>query len=95
MSLKEQAVYQSLLAYFESTVGVNPIIEKLFNNLREKWTTRGSLYTETNGLCFPLVSFVKEMSHLKNDFLTFLDRATDDLQIDTTRVKDDSMKKFL
>ena len=53
LSLKEQPMYQSQLAYFDYSVGVNPIIEKLPNGLREKWSTRASKYKETKGRCFP------------------------------------------
>ena len=71
LSLKEQPMYQPLLAYFDSSVGVNPIIDKLPNGLKEKWISRASRYKETNGQCFPpfqfFVSFVKEMSRVKND----------------------------
>ncbi|XP_078311581.1 uncharacterized protein LOC144618784 [Crassostrea virginica] len=71
LSLKEQPMYQPLLAYFDSSVGVNPIIDKLPNGLKEKWISRASKYKETNGQCFPpfqfFVSFVKEMSRVKND----------------------------
>lgn len=39
LSLKEQTAYKPLLAYFDSSVGINPIIEKLPHNMREKWVT--------------------------------------------------------
>ncbi|XP_048755537.2 uncharacterized protein LOC125666410 [Ostrea edulis] len=71
LSLKQQPMYQPLPAYFDSSVGVNPIIEKLPNYMKEKWVTRASRYKETNRQCFPpfkfFVDFVKEMSRVRND----------------------------
>lgn len=70
LSLKEQTAYKPLLAYFDSSVGINPIIEKLPHNMREKWISRAYNYKETKQ-CFPpfkfFADFVREMSRVRND----------------------------
>ena len=58
LSLKEQSMYQSLLACFDSSIGVNRIIVKLSNGLGEKWITRASKCKEANGQCFPPFQFL-------------------------------------
>ena len=41
---KQDKKYQTLLAYFDSSSGINPIVCKLPYGLQEKWTTRAVNY---------------------------------------------------
>jgi hypothetical protein len=71
LCVKNQDEYSSLLAYFDSSVGVKPVVEKLPYSLQEKWTTRAARYKTQHKTSFPpfsfFVDFVAEMSRVKND----------------------------
>ena len=68
---KENANYKNLLAYFDSSSGVGPIVAKLPHQLQEKWTNRAVDYKSKNKVFFPpfpvFANFVREMSKIKND----------------------------
>lgn len=70
-SAKESDPYQALLAYFDTSSGIKPIVCKLPPQLQEKWTTRASNYKVKNGVTFPPFSFfcafIREMSRVRND----------------------------
>ena len=46
-ALKEVGHYQSLLSYYDTSSGVNPITCKLPYGLQEKWTTKAMAYKQT------------------------------------------------
>ena len=50
-SLKEDPKYATLLAYFDSSVGVSPVVAKLPYNLQEKWTTRANSFKRVH-MCY-------------------------------------------
>lgn len=70
-SAKENEQYATLLSYYDSSSGVNPIISKLPQGLQEKWVSQASKYKRY--YCVPfslfsfLVKFIRELSILKND----------------------------
>jgi len=68
---KQDPMYSNIFAYFDSYVGVNPIIQKLPNNLREKWVSRMGRYKKQHSVAFPpfseVVDFIDEVSKTKND----------------------------
>ncbi|MES9969565.1 MAG: hypothetical protein ABW092_05990, partial [Candidatus Thiodiazotropha sp.] len=68
---KENRNYQNLLAYFDSSSGVAPIVAKLPYQLQEKWTNRAVAYKKSNNVSYPpfpvFSSFIREMSKIKND----------------------------
>ena len=68
---KQDKKYQTLLAYFDSSSGINPIVCKLPYGLQEKWTTRAVNYKRQNDAAFPPFSifadFIRDMSRVKND----------------------------
>ncbi|XP_071151136.1 uncharacterized protein [Mytilus edulis] len=68
---KENPKLGCLLAYFDSSKGVNPIVEKLPYGLQEKWITRASRYKSKYEVAFPpfteFSAFIREMSKIKND----------------------------
>lgn len=70
-SSKENPEYSSLLAYFDSSSCIIPIIEKLPYNIQEKWTSRASNYKTKHRVPFPpfsfFVMFIKEICVIKND----------------------------
>ena len=70
-SLKENPLYANMLGYFDSPVGVNPIIDKLPIHMQNKWTERGRKFKVTNSVTYPpfgnFVQFVSEMCSLHND----------------------------
>ena len=70
-SLKEDPKYANLLAYFDSSVGVSPVVAKLPYNLQEKWTTRASTFKRVHSVTFPslwvLTKFIQEQAKIRND----------------------------
>lgn len=70
-SIKENPAYSSLLAYFDSSSGVNQVIAKLPYNMQTKWMDRASKYKTSQKVSFPpftfFVNFVKEMTRMMND----------------------------
>lgn len=61
----------SVLAYFDTAIGVNPIVSKLPVYLQEKWTMRATNYKEKYHVLFPPFSefsaFIREQSKICND----------------------------
>nr|XP_034311384.1 uncharacterized protein LOC117684234 [Crassostrea gigas] len=70
-SLMDNSTFSTSLSYFNSSIGVNPIINKLPFHLQEKWTAKASNYKKLNKVPFPpfsyFVTFVREMSEIRND----------------------------
>ena len=70
-SLKRNEKYDSLLSYFDSSVGVKPIVQKLPAALQHKWSSKASKYKQTHNVLFPPFSvfcqFVKETASMMND----------------------------
>ncbi|XP_071100525.1 uncharacterized protein [Haliotis cracherodii] len=70
-SVKSCEKYSSMLAYFDSSTGVNPIVHKLPYSLQERWTTQAFRYKERHSVSFPpfaiFVEFVQESSKVRND----------------------------
>ncbi|MES9882784.1 MAG: hypothetical protein ABW185_18100 [Sedimenticola sp.] len=70
-SVKEDKRYHSLLSYYDSSSGVNPIVSKLPYPLQDKWTNRAVDYKRRHGVSFPpftvFSEFVRDMSKVKND----------------------------
>lgn len=70
-SLKEDPKYATMLAYFDSSVGVSPIVNKLTYNIQEKWTTRANVFKKTHSVTFPsfwvFTEFISEQAKVKND----------------------------
>ncbi|XP_076074970.1 uncharacterized protein LOC143045968 [Mytilus galloprovincialis] len=68
---KENPKLGCLLAYFDSSSGINPIVEKLPYGLQEKWTTRATRYKSKYEVAFPpfteFSAFIREISKTKND----------------------------
>lgn len=71
LSLKRDERYEPLLAYYDASVGVNPIVMKLPYNLQEKWTNTAVKYTNEHNAVYPpfhvFVRFVQEQSRIKNN----------------------------
>lgn len=69
--LKEEQTYSSVLAYFDSAMGVNPVVAKLPSGLQEKWTSHASQYKIKHGVAFPpfgvFAKFVRDNSKIRND----------------------------
>ena len=70
-AIKEDPAYSSLLAYFDSSSGVSPIVSKLPYSLQERWTTNAYRYMEKNDVCYPPFShfsqFLREQSKIRNN----------------------------
>ncbi|XP_071167095.1 uncharacterized protein [Mytilus edulis] len=68
---KENPKLGCLLAYFDSSSGINPIVEKLPYGLQEKWTTRATRYKAKYDVAFPpfteFSAYIREISKTKND----------------------------
>ncbi|XP_052087892.1 uncharacterized protein LOC127724930 [Mytilus californianus] len=70
-SVKEDPKYSTLLGYFDSSSGVNPIVSKLPHFLQTKWTDRAVRYKLEKHVVYPpfkvFVYFIQEMSTRLND----------------------------
>ncbi|XP_062594010.1 uncharacterized protein LOC134255492 [Saccostrea cucullata] len=70
-SLKKDEQYCSLFASYDSSAGVNLIVNKLPYQLQEKWTNEASRYKEQHNLAFPpfhiFSQFLEKMARVKND----------------------------
>ena len=70
-SLKEDPKYATLLAYFDSSVGISPVVSKLPYNLQEKWTTRASNFNKVHSVTYPrfwvFTEFIQEQAKIRND----------------------------
>ncbi|XP_071123362.1 uncharacterized protein [Mytilus edulis] len=78
---KENPKLGCLLAYFDSSSGINPIVEKLPYGLQEKGTTRATRYKAKYDVAFlPFTEFsayIREISKTKNDpGFIFVSKAT-------------------
>ena len=71
LAVKEDVRYQSLLAYFDASTGINPIVMKLPYQLQEKWTNTAVKYTNEHNIVYPpfhvFVNFIREQSRIKNN----------------------------
>ena len=69
--LKRTENYSDLLSYYDTSVGVKPIVSKLPHSLQSKWITRASKYKQHNQVPFPPFSlfcdFVNESATMMND----------------------------
>ena len=70
-SLKEDPKYATLLAYFDSSVGISPVVNKLPYNLQDKWTTRASNFNKVHSVSNPrfwvFTEFIREQAKIRND----------------------------
>lgn len=70
-SVKENPQYSALLSYFDTSAGINPVINKLPTSLQEKWVTTAVKYKKTHNVVFPpfsqFVQFIHELAQVKND----------------------------
>jgi hypothetical protein len=69
--LKNNQLYSSLFASYDSSAGVNPIVSKLPHNIQEKWITEASTYKQRYGAVYPpfsvFVEFLKKTAKTRND----------------------------
>ena len=70
-SVKEDQQFKQLLAFYDSSAGILPIVQKLPFGIQENWTTHAVRYKRENKFVFPpftcFVDFLREMSSIKND----------------------------
>ncbi|XP_014673822.1 PREDICTED: uncharacterized protein LOC106814066 [Priapulus caudatus] len=70
-AVKEDPQYQAVMAYFDSSSGINPIVNRLPYGMQEKWTTSAQNYKRKYGVTFPpfshFVEFIREIARVKND----------------------------
>jgi hypothetical protein len=70
-SVKEDPRYSTLLSYFDSSIGINPVVAKLPFNIQNKWMDRAIKYKRQHIVTYPpftcFVEFVRDMSKYMND----------------------------
>ena len=70
-SLKNDPHYRQLLAYYDTSAGVNQILNKLPYYLQQKWMDRASKYKHLHNVTYPpfgeFATFLREMSNRYND----------------------------
>lgn len=55
--MKENPQNSALLSYFDTSVGVNPLILKLYIGIHNKWRDRAVNFKVRNNCAFPPFSF--------------------------------------
>jgi hypothetical protein len=67
----ENPALRDVLAYFNSSTGIMPIVSKLPYNLQERWVTHATDYKRRCKVSFPpfsyFVQYVNDMARMKND----------------------------
>ena len=67
----EDVQYNTVLAYYNSSSGVTPIVNKLPYGIQEKWTNHASSYKRTHSVPYPpfhiFVKFIDGISKIRND----------------------------
>ena len=70
-ALKGDPKYDMMLSYFDSSVGISPIVSKLPFNLQEKWTTRANNFKKDHNVTYPrfwvFTEFVHDQAKIRND----------------------------
>lgn len=70
-AVKNDFRFGSVLAYFDSSTGVTPVVNKLPFNLQEKWTTSAYKYMETHHVTYPpfhhFCDFLRQQSRIRNN----------------------------
>jgi len=70
-AIKENPSYASLLSYFDTSAGINPVLGKLPYNVQEKWVNEAVKYKKTHNVMFPplsyFIKFVHRLAEVKND----------------------------
>ncbi|XP_062566124.1 uncharacterized protein LOC134228483 [Saccostrea cucullata] len=70
-SLKDDPKQGPLFAYFDTSVGVLPILQKLTYSLQSKWTTKASKYKLLHNVSYPpfeiFCDFIEESARMLND----------------------------
>lgn len=70
-SIMQDEKYTKLFAYYDSSVGINPIIKKLPINIQEKWTNEANKYKQKHSVVYPPFSvfamFVNNIAKIRND----------------------------
>ena len=70
-SVKEDPRYGSALSYFDTSEGVNPVIQKFPFNIQNKWRERAVRYKKIHNLVYPpfavFCDFVQEQATIMND----------------------------
>ncbi|XP_062594609.1 uncharacterized protein LOC134256031 [Saccostrea cucullata] len=79
-SVKENPKYKTLLAYYDSSFGVNSFVSKLPGFLQSKWTDRALKHKVEHDVLYPpfavFTKFLKEMSIRMNDPSFAFDKGT-------------------
>ncbi|XP_055997868.1 uncharacterized protein LOC125646037 [Ostrea edulis] len=70
-SLKGNDIFTNLLAQFNTSVGITPIVAKLPKKFQDKWTTIAFRYKQQNNSQYPpfehFLKFISEMATMCND----------------------------
>ena len=70
-ALKEDPVFTCALAYFDSSIGIAPVLLKLPLNTQERWASKVNAYKASSGKLFPpfklFVDFVKTQANIRNE----------------------------
>lgn len=56
-ALKVNPKNGALFSYFDTSVGVKPIVQKLTFSLQSRWVTKASIYKQLHGVSYPDFQF--------------------------------------
>ena len=65
----QNPAFKTVLSYFNSSTGVNPIIQKLPHHIQGKWTERATKYMRTNAVTYPPFSVLHDFVHQQSSML--------------------------
>lgn len=86
LSLKEDGNYSAMFSYFDSSVGVAPIVAKLPFQLQDRWTMTAVNYNKNHGTVFPpfhvFCQFIHEQAKIKNNPSFLYESHTNEPKVD-------------
>jgi len=97
-SLKTNPTYQTLFTYYDTSVGVNPIVAKLPPTLQTKWRDRATSYKHSRSVAFPpfsfFVCFISEQATKLNDPGFYFEPDNNNYNVTRDKVKSQTHQKF-
>lgn len=70
-ALKEDVDYSTALSYFDTSIGVAPVLSKLPPNIQERWASRANTYKKQKRVAFPpfsvFMEFISDQATIRND----------------------------
>lgn len=70
-ALKQDGDYAAALSFFDSSIGLAPVLSKLPFNTQERWASKANTYKKQNDVAFPpfsvFLEFICDQAKIRND----------------------------